>query len=84
MEYDICEKTGKRCYSKKEANNVIHAAKRKSAKKRIPLRSYYCTKCRTYHLTHFSYYQQNNERTTLTWYKKTKENYKNHIGEEEL
>ena len=41
------------------------------------------TKCRTYHLTHFSYYQQNNERTTLTWYKKTKEKYKNHIDEEE-
>ena len=84
MEYTICEATGKRCYSKKEANNVMHAAKRKSAKKRIPLRSYYCTECGTYHLTHFSYYQQNNERTTLTWYKKAKENYKNHIGEEEL
>lgn len=84
MEYTICEATGKRCYSKKDANSAIHSAKNHSHKKRIPFRSYYCDKCGTYHLTHFSYYQQNNERTTLIWYKKTKENYKNHIREEEL
>lgn len=84
MEYDICEKTGKRCYSKKDANNAMHAAKNHSHKKRIPLRSYYCSYCGTYHLTHFSSYLQKKEKSTKNWYKKAKENYKNHIGEEEL
>ena len=82
MEYGICPATGKRMYSKKDANNAMHAAKRACHKKRIPLRSYYCSKCGTYHLTHFSYFQSQKERTTLKWYKKAKENYKNHIGEE--
>ena len=83
MEYTICEATGKRCYSKKDANSAIHSAKNHSHKKRIPFRSYYCDKCGTYHLTHFSGYK----RTTITtkdWYRKAKENYKNHIGEEEV
>lgn len=84
MEYSYCEATGKRCYSKKDANNAIHAAKRKSAKKHIPLRSYYCSVCGTYHLTHFTHYMQKSERTTKAWYKKAKEDYRNHIGEEEV
>lgn len=84
MEYSYCEATGKRCYSKKDANNAIHAAKRKSAKKHIPLRSYYCSVCGTYHLTHFTQYMHKGERTTKQWYRKAKEKYKNHIGEEEL
>lgn len=83
MEYTICEATGKRCYSKKDANSAIHSAKNHSHKKRIPFRSYYCEKCGTYHLTHFSDYKRSTI-TTKNWYKKAKENYKNHIGEEEL
>lgn len=83
MEYTICEATGKRCYSKKDANSAIHSAKNHSHKKRIPFRSYYCDKCGTYHLTHFPDYKRSTI-TTKNWYKKAKENYKNHIGEEEL
>lgn len=83
MEYEICPATGKRCYSKKDANNVIYAAKRSSHKKRIPLRSYYCNKCGTYHLTHFQNILHRGEKSIKHWYKEAKENYKNHIGEEE-
>lgn len=82
MEYGICPATGKRMYSKKDANNAMHAAKRASHKKRIPLRSYYCAECGTYHLTHFQNMLHRSEKSVKYSYKKAKENYKNHIGEE--
>lgn len=82
MEYEICPVSGKRCYSKKEANNAMHCAKYKSHKKKIPLRSYYCAACGTYHLTHYTNYMHKGEKSTKHWYKEAKENYKNHIGEE--
>ena len=84
MEYTICEATGKRCYSKKDANSAIHSAKNHSHKKRIPFRSYYCSVCGTYHLTHFQNMLHRSEKSVKYSYKKAKENYKNHIGEEEL
>lgn len=53
----ICIKTGKTCFSKKEAGNCIRRFKTRrrknlSRQKQIPLRSYYCDYCGTYHLSH--------------------------------
>lgn len=47
---------GKICYSQKEAGNVIRRIKKKKRgikNKIIPMRTYYCKECGTYHLTHF-------------------------------
>ena len=80
-----CSVTGKRCYSQKEANNVIKHAHLAATvgKKRQPMRSYYCKACHNYHLTHFKSFMKLGEKSTKYEYRKKKENYKNHIGEEE-
>lgn len=83
MEKEVCSVTGKRMYSRKEANNLKNSAtKRPNAKRKIPMRSYYCSYCGTYHLTHYKTYMKKDEKSTKQWYKKAKEIYKNHIGEE--
>lgn len=82
--YQICEKTGKRCYGQKDASNAIRCSKHSSNKKRIPLRSYYCEYCGTYHLTHWASFQRFGEKSTKSWYKKKKEYYKNHLDEDEV
>lgn len=53
---NICKKTGKICYSSKEAGNVIRRLKFSKGgvkNKKIPKRQYYCCWCGTYHLTHY-------------------------------
>ena len=54
----ICQRTGKSCFSKREANETIAYFKTSHFKwnhrgKNIPQRSYYCEYCGTYHITHF-------------------------------
>lgn len=45
-------RTGKRCYSKQGAGEVIRLAKkRNNCKNKIPVRSYYCKECGAYHTT---------------------------------
>ena len=54
MEYRFCEKTGKRCYSKTDANYSVNQASRKhwrNSIKNIPKRVYFCRFCKSYHLT---------------------------------
>jgi hypothetical protein len=82
-EYILCPQTGKRCYSQKEANNVIHHSRNTKGKKMTPRRAYFCPYCKNYHLTHYKSFQKGGK-TTKQWYRKAKENYKNHIGEEEI
>lgn len=52
-----CDITGKRCFSKREAGEMIRMFKRnrkwKNRGKTIPERSYYCSYCGTFHVTHF-------------------------------
>lgn len=83
MDYEYCPVTHKRCYGQKDANNVIAHARNAKNKKQTPQRSYYCRHCGSYHLTHFRRFKKLGEKSTKPWYKKAKENYKNHIGEEE-
>lgn len=55
-EGQLCPVTNKICYSFKEANDRIRAAKRShkaNKPKQIPQRKYWCKYCRWYHLTHF-------------------------------
>ena len=54
MEYDICSKTGKRCYSKEDAQYTVNLARKKhwrNCAANIPKRVYYCKTCGAYHLT---------------------------------
>lgn len=54
MEYQICEKTKKRCYSKTDAQYTINLANKKHWKhcpSDIPKRVYYCKFCKAWHLT---------------------------------
>lgn len=54
MEYTTCERTGKRCYSKTDANYAVNQASRKhwhNGIKNIPKRAYLCRFCGAYHLT---------------------------------
>ena len=56
IDHCYCNVTGKVCYSQKEAGNVIRRLKRHRigiTNKKIPMRTYYCKYCGTYHLTHF-------------------------------
>lgn len=48
-----CEKTGKVCYSLRDAREAIRLAKRRTngCKNKIPLRTYFCKYCGTYHNT---------------------------------
>ncbi len=57
----VCEASGKICYSKKRAGDIVNTAKshvvrggkscRRSSAKKIPLRVYFCTACGAYHTT---------------------------------
>ena len=53
----ICEETGKNCYSRRLANELVNLQKHHKKKNvrvnkgKIPLRSYYCEFCKSYHLT---------------------------------
>jgi|WetSurMetagenome_2_1015567.scaffolds.fasta_scaffold128020_3 hypothetical protein len=70
-----CPDCGKRCYSEREANSALKAAKRgtstrmsgktiviRSGSKNIPKRKYFCKYCGTYHLTHLPYYKVRREK----------------------
>lgn len=51
---ELCETTGKRCYSKKDAQSEVNAASRRhwaNQAKHIPKRVYLCPFCKAYHLT---------------------------------
>jgi len=53
---DICQETGKICFSYRKARETINSAKRrhygsKRRSNKIPIRSYYCKSCHCYHLT---------------------------------
>ena len=55
-DYQLCN--GKRCLSRREANQMISDAHRRNHNhhsKRIPKRAYYCEACGTYHLTSKNY-----------------------------
>lgn len=54
MEYRICTKTKKRCYSKTDAQYTVNMARKrhwKNSAPNVPKRCYYCTSCRAWHLT---------------------------------
>lgn len=54
MEYRICPKTNKRCYSKEDARHTVNMARKrhwKSGAADVPKRIYYCETCRAWHLT---------------------------------
>lgn len=57
QEKEYCFRTGKTCYSQREANNVIgfyrSGHKWNHRSKTIPKRSYYCEYCKSYHITHY-------------------------------
>lgn len=51
-EYELCD--GKRCLSRREANEVVNAARnhhRSAHRKDIPKRAYECPKCGKWHTT---------------------------------
>jgi hypothetical protein len=57
-EKNICEPTGKICYSQREAGIMLNSLKNSrhrwnNRNKIIPLRSYRCEYCNTFHLTHY-------------------------------
>lgn len=55
-ENQVCYKTGKTCFTQREASETIRKFKFSRNSKRgkiIPQRSYYCKFCRSWHLTHF-------------------------------
>ena len=50
-----CEISGKRCYTEKEAGQVLNKKHHKSGgAKTIPKRKYFCHECGCWHLTHFA------------------------------
>lgn len=53
----ICDVTGKTCLSQRRAGDIMMTFKKQrqwnNRGKHIPLRSYFCKYCGTYHLTHF-------------------------------
>lgn len=60
-EKQICEITGKICYSRKKAGEIINTLKRNPIgkrqkapkRKKIPMRCYFCKFCKSWHTTHF-------------------------------
>jgi len=67
-EIRYCE--GKRCYTEREAGEVINSAKRgrsghrhgdrvnvRAGRKNIPKRKYPCKICGMWHVTHYSYFK---------------------------
>ena len=72
----ICEKTGKICYSEKEAGRAINHSKkhryRKSHyKKKIVKRKYRCEFCNTWHLTSMPYFSRDLQEKYKKSYKST-------------
>lgn len=56
LKREICQQTGKVCYSQRDASlEIANFKKRKrlSHGKNIPQRSYICQFCGCYHLTHY-------------------------------
>lgn len=54
MEYELCSKTGKRCYSKTDAQRAVNLATKRHWKNKmavVPKRVYLCPFCSSYHLT---------------------------------
>lgn len=55
--YEYCKASGKRCYTQKDAsatlNNIKSRHNRKIHNGKVPRRSYFCSDCGFYHLTHF-------------------------------
>ena len=49
-DYEYCSKTGKRCYSEREAADTIRIAKKHHGKY-SPKRKYFCKYCGFWHLT---------------------------------
>jgi predicted transglutaminase-like protease len=61
----ICKETGKICYSKRMANELVNSQKHHKKKNirinkggKMPLRSYYCEHCGCYHLTSSPFYRE--------------------------
>lgn len=53
-DYEICKASGKRCYTKRDAQGVLNSARKKHwerSSKLIPVRLYPCKDCGMYHLT---------------------------------
>lgn len=48
---NLCDVTGKICYSQKDAGSIINGARHN--RKNKPKRMYLCKHCNSYHLTHF-------------------------------
>lgn len=70
----ICIKTGKVCFSKKDAGDTIRRLSerrrnRTGRKKIVPKRSYYCKFCGTYHLTHNKFFLPNKHKKDFTKFK---------------
>lgn len=63
MNNTVCCKTGKICYTHRQAQSVIsHAHPKKCWRRRcnsygknVPTRAYYCEECESYHVTHETY-----------------------------
>lgn len=59
----ICKETGKNCYSRRNANEIVNSQKHHKKKNvrinkgKIPLRSYYCEFCKSYHLTSMPFHR---------------------------
>ena len=50
----FCETTGKICYSRREAGNILNYTKRNKFGRNIPKRCFFCEDCGTWHLTHLT------------------------------
>ena len=52
---EICWKTGKVCFTQREAGFTIRSFKNHKTKKnkQMPVRYYYCKYCHYFHLTHY-------------------------------
>jgi len=70
-EKNLCDSTGKVCYSKRKAGEIINDNRkhRKSdhlgKNKKIPKRSYMCRGCGSYHLTHEPYLKTSGEKQSF-------------------
>lgn len=63
--FPVCKETGKNCYSKRIANELVNAQKHHKTRNvrinkggKMPLRSYYCEFCKQYHLTSTPFYRK--------------------------
>lgn len=65
-----CDFEGKCCYSLKDANTLINAARKRhwdNEAKHIPRRAYFCSKCGYYHLTKMVKHDGNKKRNTMSF-----------------